>query len=108
LPQGEDVLLSVEDYRFIDELEVELTGPDGSQIPLERRKEMSKSGSRKAVHNLHQLAHGKTAVAGTHRVTVRAPQSDQPLVIVVGADMSVGEALEVFPGGKLLGRLRGR
>jgi hypothetical protein len=47
-------------------------------------------------------------VAGTHRVTVRAPQPDQALVVVVGADMSVGEALEVFPGGKLLGRLRGR
>jgi hypothetical protein len=86
LPQGEDVLISVEDYRMIDELEVELTGPDGSPVALERDRQMSKSGSRNAVHNLHRLAHGTIATAGTHRLTVRAPDPAQPLIVVVGAD----------------------
>jgi hypothetical protein len=37
LPQGE-FLVSIEDYRAVDDLEVELTGPDGSRVSLERHK----------------------------------------------------------------------
>jgi Proprotein convertase P-domain len=96
LPAAEEVLISVEDYRMIDELEVELTGPDGSAVPLERHRQMSKHGSRNARHNLHRLAHGKPSVAGTHRLTVRAPDANRALIVVVGKDFGPADALRAF------------
>jgi hypothetical protein len=106
LPEGE-IAISSEGDPQVGELEVELRGPDDSAVELERdlhgRDQKTRGGQ-----NLYRLARARTAMAGTHRLRVRSPRSDESLVIAVGEEAGIGDAAEeVLPGLKLLNRLRG-
>jgi hypothetical protein len=99
--------VSVEGHRRVSELDVELTGPDGAPVQLERHREQT-AGGRDAVHNLHRDAKGELDGWGVCRLRLQGPDREEELIVVVGRETGVGEAMRDFvPGGKLLRRLRG-
>jgi hypothetical protein len=106
LPPGE-FAVSVEGHRRVSELDVELTGPDGEPVQLERHREQT-AGGRDAVHNLHRVAKGELDGGGVCRLRLQGPDREEELIVVVGRETGAGEAMRDFvPGAKLLRRLRG-
>jgi hypothetical protein len=104
LPAGE-IVVSIEDYPIVRALQLELTGPDGSPISLERYGRNTEKGSNRG-HVINVVAHGRIGTAGLHQLVARAQEDDTPLLICLGRNPSAADILEEFPGGKLLRRLR--
>jgi len=91
LPAGK-AAVSAEDIREIEGFEVELTGPDGQPVALKREPE-STDFSDMGMHNLFRIAEADVKVAGLHHLRVKGTDAGQELVIVVGADLSLKDAL---------------
>ena len=107
LPRGK-VTLGSEGLEEVDDLHVELVGPDGSPVALERPAG-SFSEIDRGTHNLFQIGHAVIEQPGMHALRVRAPDRQETLLIVVGEDFRVGDAVkQVIPGWGLLRRLRGK
>ena len=106
LPRGK-VTLGSEAFEEVDDLEVELAGPDGNPVALER-PDGSFSELDRGTHNLFRIGYAAIEQPGLHTLRVRAPGEEEPLLITVGEEPSAGEALkQVIPGRKLFRRLRG-
>jgi hypothetical protein len=105
LPRGKATLGS-EAFEEVDDLEVELVGPDGNPVALERPAG-SFSELDRGTHNLFRIGEAAIEQAGLHTFRVRAPEG-QPLLITFGEEFGVGDMFkQVIPGRKLFGRLRG-
>jgi hypothetical protein len=110
LPHGE-VTLASEEFEEVDDLLVELVGPDGSEVSLDRpRGEFSELD--RGTHNLFRIGYARIERPGLHTLRVRAPKGDQALLITAGDEITAGSALKDFggqmiPGRKLWKRLRG-
>jgi hypothetical protein len=110
LPEG-PLVVSAEDYAYVENLEFELIGPSGEPLEVKRHAK-PEYGSRDALKNLNRIATVKIEQPGLHQVRVKAPNAEEPLLITVGEDLTPGEALkdfgaEMIPGRKLWKRLRG-
>ena len=90
LPKGKAVI-SNEEIREVAGFEIEVTGPDGQAVPLERIPDGDDHSDR-AAHNLFRMAEADVKLAGLHRIRVRGTDPGQELVILVGKD-SISEAL---------------
>jgi len=102
------VTLGSEGLEEVDDLHVELVGPDGSAVALERPPG-SFSEIDLGTHNLFQIGSAVIEEPGTHTLRVRVPDRQEPLLIVVGEDFRVGDAVkQVIPGWGLLRRLRSK
>jgi hypothetical protein len=111
LPEAH-VAVSIEEHIQVEDLGLELTGPGASPLKLERYSASDFDTSDSAVHRLFRIASGEVPDAGLHHLRVKAPSPDQPLLIMVGREMTVrGElkdmADEMIPGRKLWKRLKG-
>jgi len=110
LPESH-VAISVEDYKQVEDLELTVTGPGGTEPELKRYTSRD-FGPRDAVHQLYRIRSGKLHDAGLYHLSVTAPAPDQHLMIMVGRETTVGGevqdmAKEMVPGRKLWKRLRG-
>jgi hypothetical protein len=110
LPGG-PLAVSAEDYPYVENLELELTGPSGGPIEVKRYSKPP-YGSRDALRNLHRIATAKIVDPGHHQLRVKAPDAEESLLITVGEDLTPGGALKDFagrmiPGARLWKRLRG-
>jgi hypothetical protein len=62
----------------------------------------------RAAHNLWRIAEARVKSPGLHELRVRGPNREEPLVVTVGTEWDVGDAmLDVVPGRNLFHRLRG-
>jgi hypothetical protein len=82
LPEG-PLAISAEEYLMVQELQFELTGPNGDAIAVNRRAESAYDDST-ALKNLRRIATTKVTDPGLHRIRVKAPNSEEPLLITVG------------------------
>ena len=106
-----DLAIGAEDYRPVEELELELTGPDGAAVELKRHVTPEYDDTQ-ALRSLEQIASGRIHRPGLHRLRVRAPHPERVLLVMVGEALTAtGElgdmAKEMIPGAKLWKRLRG-
>jgi len=111
LPAG-PVAVSVEDYVTVQDLDAQLIGPSGDAVELKHYSESAYDDDSKALKNLRQVASARIDQPGLYRLTVRAPNSEEPLLIMAGEDLTPGGALkdmasEMIPGAKLWKRLGG-
>lgn len=90
LPEGEAVI-SVEEIRDVESLEIGLTGPGGGAVPLERLANDDDSDT--GMHNLFRMAVAKVEVPGMHHVRVKAPEAGQELVVLAGEELSATDAM---------------
>jgi hypothetical protein len=106
LPEGK-AIVGIEDHATVEDLELELTGADGEPVALKRFDERHRGGER-GVHNLHRLGEGEIGNPGLHHIRVKSPDAGEEMIVVVGYEQGVGDALmDVAPGAKLFRRLRG-
>jgi hypothetical protein len=110
LPEG-PLAVSIEDYLTVQDLEARLTGPSG-ELELTHHSESPNDDDSKALKNLRRVVSTRIDAAGLHQLVVRAPNSEEPLLIMVGEDLTPGGALgdmarDMIPGAKLWKRLGG-
>ena len=86
LPEG-DVVISIEELRDHQGLELELVGPSGEPLGLERHSRDPDNSA--GAHNLYRMASAAVSDSGLHQLRVTAPDSEQPLWIVVGGEAGV-------------------
>jgi hypothetical protein len=98
LPQGK-IVISNEEIREIEGFEIELTGPDGEPVALERFPN-NPDHTDMGMHNLFRMAEAEVKTPGIHHVRVKGTEPGQELVIVVGEELSAKDAM--------LGGLTGR
>ena len=90
LPTGE-IVVSTEELRDVDGLEVELTGPSGQSLEIKRLKRDPDNSA--GAHNLYRMATAEVPEAGVHQLRVAAPDPQQPLWILVGREAGTKDIL---------------
>jgi hypothetical protein len=105
LPRGK-ITLGSEAFEEVDDLAVELVGPDRNPVAVDRG-DGNFSDMDRGAHNLFQIGHAVIQQPGAHALRVRAPDRHQPLLITVGEEFRVGDAFkQMIPGRSLYRRLR--
>ena len=87
LPQG-DVAISIEDYLTVQDLDAQLTGSSGDPLDLRHYSESPDDDQKKALKNIRRVASAQISAPGPYRLTVKAPNSAEPLLILVGESSS--------------------
>lgn len=85
LPAG-PLAVSIEDYLTVQDLEAELTGSSGEPLELKHYSEAPDDDQKKALKYIRRVASARIEAPGPYRLTVKAPNSAAPLLILVGED----------------------
>ncbi len=91
LPKGK-AMISNEEIREVEGFEIEVTGPDGQPVALERFED-SDDFSDMGMHNLFRMAEADVKVAGLHHLRVKGTDPGQELVVLVGEELSAKDAM---------------
>jgi hypothetical protein len=84
LPAG-PLTISIEDYLTVQDLDVRLTGPAGDPVGLKHYSEAPDDDTTHSLKNLRAVASAEIEAPGLYRLTLRAPNSEEPLLILAGS-----------------------
>jgi hypothetical protein len=91
LPKGK-AIISNEEIREVEGFEIEVTGPDGQPVALERFED-NPDHTDMGMHNLFRMAEAEVKLPGLHHLRVKGTDPGQELVILVGEDLSAKDAM---------------
>jgi hypothetical protein len=83
LPAG-PLAISIEDYLTVQDLDVQLIGPSGDPVELRHYSEAPDDDTTHSLKNLRRVASAEIELPGLYRLTLRAPNSEEPLLILAG------------------------
>ncbi|MFL5908248.1 MAG: hypothetical protein ACJ75Z_11725 [Solirubrobacterales bacterium] len=83
LPAG-PMAVSIEDYLTVGDLETQLTESGGEAVALRQYFESPDDDTEKGLKNIRRVAGAEIESPGLYHLTVKAPNSAEPLLILIG------------------------